>query len=99
MSDEPDRDPEAGLEAWKESMQAEHADAIAKPDPDTDHRIEGVSQVSYRVRFAYDPEADALVETETEQVHDLEPPELLGCSCGVRGMTHEEARTHLAALQ
>jgi hypothetical protein len=42
-------DPEATLEEWKESMQAEHEAAIANPDPDAEHRIEAVSQVNYRV--------------------------------------------------
>lgn len=97
MSD--DRDPEATLEAWKQSMQAERERAIANPDPDAAHRVEGVSQVSYRVGYDYDADSGQLVETETERVHGLEPPELLSCSCGVRGMTREEAREHLAALQ
>jgi hypothetical protein len=94
-----DRDPEATLDAWKESMAAEHETAIADPDPETDHRLEGISQVSYRVRYDYDPAIDELVETGTERVHDLEPPERLGCSCGVRGMSRDEARRHLAAAR
>jgi hypothetical protein len=97
MSD--NRDPEATLEAWKQSMQAEQERAIANPDPDVAHHVEGVSQVSYRIGYDYDANAGELVEAETEQVHELEPPELLSCSCGVRGMTHEEARDHLAALR
>jgi hypothetical protein len=97
MSD--DRDPEATLREWKESMQAEHADAIANPDPDADHAVEGVTQVSYRVAFGYDAAADELVRESTEQVEDLVDPELLSCACGVRGMTREEAREHLAAAR
>jgi hypothetical protein len=97
MSD--DRDPEATLREWKESMQAEHAEAIADPDPDADHAIEGVAQVSYRVTFAYDADADALVRDSTEQVDELADPALLSCRCGVRGMTREEAREHLVAAR
>jgi hypothetical protein len=90
-------DPEATLEQWKESMQAEHAEAIENPDPEADHRIEGVAQVSYRVTFDYDTEADSLERADREQVEELADPELLSCACGVRGMTPEEARTHVAA--
>ena len=78
-------------------MQAEHADAIANPDPDEDHRIEGVVQVNYRVYYDYDAETDALDRTRTEQVNDLSDPDLLSCACGVRGMTPAEARQHIAA--
>ncbi|QCC50387.1 hypothetical protein [Halapricum salinum] len=89
------RDPEATLEEWKESMQAEHAEAIENPDPEEAHEIEGVAQVSYRVTFEYDEENEVLVRDEREQVDELNDPELLSCACGVRGMTHEEALTHL----
>jgi hypothetical protein len=95
MGDE--RDPEATLEEWKASMQDEHERAIAEPDPDAEHRIEGVVQVSYRVGYAYDPDAGELVVTGEEQVDERGEPELLSCSCGVRGMTPEEAREHAAA--
>jgi|GEM_PF-633448 len=87
------------LDEWKEEMQAEHEDAIENPDPDEDHRIEGVAQVSYRVAFAYDEEADELERTETEQVDDLADPELFSCACGVRGMTRAEARSHVVAAR
>lgn len=90
-------DPEATLEQWKETMQTEHEEAIANPDPDDEHRIEGVTQVSYRVTFDYDAETDTLERAEREQVDELEDPELLSCACGVRGMTPEEARSHIAA--
>ncbi|MEF8883438.1 MAG: hypothetical protein V5A34_13050 [Halapricum sp.] len=50
-------DPESTLQEWKETMQAEHAEAIANPDPDEDHQIEGVTQVSYRVTFEYEPDS------------------------------------------
>lgn len=90
-------DPEATLEEWKASMQAEHEEAIRNPDPDEEHRIEGVTQVSYRVTFAYDPEADDLERADREQVEELTDPELLSCACGVRGMTPEEALTHVRA--
>ena len=93
MTDE--RDPEASLEEWKETMQAEHADAIANPDPDEDHRIEGVTQVNYRTYYQYDADSDALERTREEQVSDLTDPELRSCSCGVRGMTPAEAREHV----
>lgn len=93
MTDE--RDPEGTLDEWKDAMQAEHAEAITNPDPDEDHRIEGVAQVSYRVSFVYDREADALERDAREQVDDLADPELLSCACGVRGMTREEAREHV----
>ncbi|WP_415382175.1 hypothetical protein [Halosimplex sp. TS25] len=95
MTDE--RDPEAGLEEWKDAMQAEHEEAIANPDPDEDHRIEGVAQVNHRVYFAYDPETDRLERDRVEQVDELTEPELRSCSCGVRGMTPEEAREHVRA--
>ena len=91
-----DRDPEATLEEWKESMQAEHEDAIENPDPDEDHRIEGVTQVNYRLYYEYDPE-EGLQRTKEIQVDELTDPELRSCSCGVRGMTPEEAETHVAA--
>ncbi len=95
MTDE--TDPEATLEHWKEKMQAEHDDAIRNPDPDEDHRIEGVAQVNYRCYYEYDADADELERTRTEQVDELTDPELLSCACGVRGMTPEEARAHVAA--
>lgn len=97
MSDE--RDPEATLDEWKDAMQAEHAEAIANPDPDETHRIEGVAQVSHRVTFAYDPDADSLERDEVERVDELSDPELLSCACGVRGMTPEEAREHVRAAR
>jgi hypothetical protein len=97
MSD--DRDPEATLDEWKDAMQAEHAEAIANPDPDETHRIEGVTQVSHRVTFAYDPESDSLEREAVEQVGELTDPELLSCSCDVRGMTPEEAREHVRAAR
>ncbi|WP_336001045.1 hypothetical protein [Halorientalis halophila] len=92
-------DPEKTLEDWKAEMQAEHAEAIAEPDPDADHEIEGVAQVNYRLTFAYDAERDALERVAERQVNDLSDPELLSCSCGVRGMTREEAREHAAAAR
>lgn len=92
MSDE--RDPEATLQEWKESMQAEHEAAIAEPDPDADHAIEAVVQPSERVRFAYTD--GELVERDRERVEAGEP-QLFSCTCGVRGMTREEAREHAAA--
>ncbi|MFT4885152.1 MAG: hypothetical protein ACI8U4_002672 [Natronomonas sp.] len=92
-----DADINDALQEWKSEMQAEHADAIENPDPEADHRIEGVTQVNYRVAFAYDAEADALERTETEQVDELSDPELLSCACGVRGMTRTEARSHIEA--
>jgi hypothetical protein len=90
-----DRDPEATLREWKEGMQAEHERAIAEPDPAEDHRIEAVSQVSFRLTYAYD--GDELVETDREQVDDPSEPELFSCVCGVRGMTREEAERHAEA--
>jgi hypothetical protein len=92
-------DPEATLEEWKESMQAEHAEAIANPDPKEEHRIVGVTQVNYRVTFEYDPETDSLERASREQVEELSDPELLSCACGVRGMNPEEAREHIAAAR
>ncbi|MFB6083795.1 MAG: hypothetical protein ABEJ94_06075 [Halorientalis sp.] len=97
MTDE--RDPEKTLDDWKAEMQAEHTERIENPDPDEDHRIEGVTQISYRVYFAYDAESDALERDRREQVDDLADPELLSCSCGVRGMTREEAREHVATAR
>ena len=88
-------DPEATLQEWKETMQAEHEEAIHDPDPEEEHEIEGVAQVSYRVTFDYDEEHGVLVRDEREQVDELSDPELLSCDCGVRGMTREEALTHL----
>jgi len=87
------------LEEWKSEMQAEHEAEIADPDPDDDHRIEGVSQVAYRVYFAYDEAAERLERSHTEQVDGLADPELLSCACGVRGMTREEARRHVEAVR
>lgn len=94
MSDE--RDPEATLREWKESMAAEHDEAIESPDPDADHDIEAVVQHSERVVFAY--EDGDLVEHERERI-EAGTPELFGCSCGVRGMTRDEAREHAAAAR
>jgi hypothetical protein len=93
MSD--DRDPEATLREWKEGMQAEHERAIADPDPADDHRIEAVSQVSFRLAYAY--EDGELVQTERAQVDEPTQPELFSCVCGVRGMTREEAERHAEA--
>jgi len=95
MTDE--RDPEATLDEWKAEMQAEHEHAIENPDPDEDHRIEGVTQISYRLYYEYDPDSDALERTRKVKVDDLDDPELRSCSCGVRGMTPEEALTHVRA--
>jgi len=94
MGDDPGRTPEE----WKASMQADHAAAIANPDPDASHQIEGVTQVSYRYSFAYDADGDRLERVDRTQVDELRDPELFSCACGVRGMTREEARDHLAAL-
>ncbi|RNJ27365.1 hypothetical protein [Halosegnis longus] len=91
-----DRDPEATLEEWKDSMQADHEAAIRNPDPNDDHRIESVVQASVRIGFAYE-EGD-LVESSRERV-DPPEPELFSCICGVRGMTREEATAHMAAMQ
>lgn len=85
------------LREWKSEMQAEHTAAIETPDPAADHRIEGVTQVNYRVSFEYDDEAGELRRSETEQVDELADPELVSCSCGVRGMTRAEARSHIEA--
>ncbi|WP_136715654.1 hypothetical protein [Halorientalis salina] len=92
-----ERDPEATLDQWKAEMQAEHAEAIANPDPEEDHQIEGVVQVNYRVYYEYDEDSDALERTREEQVDELTDPELRSCACGVRGMTPDEAREHMAA--
>lgn len=92
-----DADVNEALQEWKDEMQAEHADAIENPDPTETHRIEGVTQVNYRVAFEYDADADELERVETEQVDELSDPELLSCSCGVRGMTRAEARNHIEA--
>lgn len=92
-----DADVNEALQEWKDEMGAEHDDAIRNPDPDEAHRIEGVTQVNYRMAFAYDEESGELERTETEQVEDLSDPELLSCSCGVRGMTREEAVRHIEA--
>jgi len=97
MSDE--RDPEATLDEWKDAMRAEHAEAIANPDPDETHRIEGVTQVNHRLTFEYDAETDSLRRADVEQVDELTDPELLSCDCGVRGMTPEEAREHVRAAR
>lgn len=94
-----DAETNEALEQWKAEMQAEHEAAIENPNPDEDHRIEGVAQVSYRVSFTYNEESDELQRAETEQVEELADPELLSCSCGVRGMTRAEARTHAAAAR
>jgi hypothetical protein len=92
-------DTSNSLEEWTEGMQAEHEAAIHDPDPSADHRIEGVSQVSYRVYFEYDEEAGQLERDRADQVDDLADPELLSCACGVRGMTREEARQHVEAAR
>jgi len=92
-------DPESNLEQWKETMQAEHEAAIHEPDPDEEHRIEGVSQVSYRVYFAYDESSGTLERASREQVDDLADPALLSCACGVRGMTPDEALVHIEAAR
>ena len=94
-----DTDPESNLQQWKETMQAEHDEAIHSPDPEADHRIEGVSQVSYRVYFEYDAATESLERASREQVDDLADPELLSCACGVRGMTPEEATAHIEAAR
>jgi hypothetical protein len=91
-------DPEKTLEEWKSEMQAEHDEAIANPDPDEDHRIEGVAQVTYRVYYEYDADSERLERTRETKVDDLTDPELRSCACGVRGMTPAEARTHMAAV-
>jgi len=92
-----DSNPEANLEQWQSAMRAEHEEAITNPDPDEEHRIEGVAQVSYRLAYDYDPESDSLERATTEQVAELADPELLSCACGVRGMTREEATDHVRA--
>lgn len=94
-----DRNPEDTLQEWKSTMQAEHADAIANPDPEEEHRIEGVTQVSHRVYFEYDDDTETLDRARTEQVDDLSDPELRACSCGVRGMTPDEALEHVEAAR
>lgn len=90
-----DRDPEATLREWKEGMQAEHERAIADPDPAESHRIEAVSQVSFRLTYEY--AGGELTQADREQVDEPSEPELFSCVCGVRGMTREEAERHAAA--
>lgn len=97
MTDE--GDPEDTLREWKDTMQAEHDAAIAEPDPDEDHRIEGVTQVNYRVYYDYDEDSATLERAREEQVSELTDPDLRSCSCGVRGMTPEEARQHVKAAR
>lgn len=97
MTDE--RDPEATLEQWKSEMQAEHEDEIRNPDPDADHRIEGVTQVNYRLYYDYDAESGSLERAREEQVNELTDPDLRSCSCGVRGMSPGEAREHVEAAR
>ncbi|MDG5776623.1 hypothetical protein VB773_22360 [Haloarculaceae archaeon H-GB2-1] len=92
-----DSGPSDTLEQWKAEMQAEHEREITNPDPEERHEIEGVAQINYRVYFEYDAETDSLDRSRTEQVNELEDPELLSCRCGVRGMTPEEAKTHVRA--
>lgn len=93
-----DADMNDALQEWKSEMQAEHTEAIENPDPNEDHRIKGVTQVNYRVAFEYDEKAGELRRSETEQVDELSDPDLLSCSCGVRGMTRAEARSHIEAV-
>jgi len=94
-----DRDPEATLNEWQDAMQAEHEEAIENPDPDEEHRIEGVAQVSYRLYFEYDPETASLERARKVKVDELSDPELRSCACGVRGMTPAEALTHVEAAR
>ena len=47
--------------------------------------------------FDYDADGDVLDRASAEEVDDLADPDLLSCACGVRGMTPEEAREHMAA--
>ena len=94
-----DSDPESNLQEWKETMQAEHDAAIHDPDPEASHRIEGVTQVSYRVYFDYDEASGSLERASREQVDELADPELLACACGVRGMTPDEATAHVEAAR
>ena len=94
-----ERDPEATLEQWKDEMRAEHKDAIENPDPDEDHGIEAVMQVNYRLYYEYDTESASLERAREKQVDELTDPELLACSCGVRGMTRPEARAHIEAVR
>ena len=92
-------DPESNLQEWKETMQAEHADAIENPDPSETHEIKGVAQVNYRVYFEYDADTDTLERARREQVDELTDPELRSCACGVRGMTPEESTEHIRAAR
>ena len=92
-------DPSETLEEWKDELQAEHEDAIRNPDSDADHRVEGLTQVNYRVYFEYDEATGELERARTDRVDDLTDPELLSCACGVRGMTREEARRHVEAAR
>lgn len=92
-------DPSSTLEEWKEELQSEHEDAIENPDPDADHRIEGVAQVTYRVYFEYSEATGVLERDRSEQVDELADPELVSCACGVRGMSREEARRHVEAAR
>lgn len=92
-------DPSDTLEEWKEELQAEHEDAIENPDPDADHRVEGVAQVNYRVYFEYSEATGGLERDRTERVDELADPELLSCACGVRGMSRAEARRHVEAAR
>jgi hypothetical protein len=94
-----DTETNDALDEWKDEMQAEQQDAIENPAADEDHQIEGVQQVSYRLTFTYDHEADELERAETTKVDDLADPELFSCSCGTRGMTRTEARIHVRAAR
>lgn len=78
-------------------LEARQREAVLNPDPDESHRVTGLSQVNYRVHYAYRPEEDDLAETDREQVETATTPELLSCQCGVGGMERAEALEHLRA--
>lgn len=80
-------------------LQQRQREAVLNPDPDETHRVTGLSQVNYRVRYEYRPDAGELVETDREQVEAATEPELLSCSCGVGGMERAEALEHLRAAR
>lgn len=100
MSEEDGPDDPTGVSDnvdWVAELRVRQREAVLNPDPDEPHHVTGLSQVNYRVHYAYRPEEDDLTETDREQIEAATTPELLSCRCGIGGMERAEALEHLRA--
>lgn len=82
----------------KDSMQVEYADAIANPNPERAHQIEGITPVSYQYSFASNADEDTLTRVDCTHVVEPREQELFSWAGRAREITRWKASEHLVAL-